>query len=203
MRGNDFNIVLLIIFIPFCLFEIPLNMLMKRLNPSTWLSGMLFGCGVLTVCQGVVESFGGLIACRFILGIFEAGVSPGCIYLISMYYPRYELPRRMSWWYISSVTAGAFGGLFAYAIANLDGAGGYSAWRWIFIIEGLISVVVSVIMKFWVPNWPEKCKFLNAEEKAVLLKRLAEDTGASVARMDRMDKLAFKRIAKDWKIYVG
>lgn len=86
--------------------------------------------GVMGICQGVVKNYASLVACRFILGIFEAGIGPGSIYLISMYYRRYELPSRLSWWYVSGVVAGAFGGLLAYAIAKMDGIRHYSGWRW-------------------------------------------------------------------------
>lgn len=86
--------------------------------------------GIMSICQGVVQSYGALVACRFILGIFEAGLSPGTILLITMYYRREELPWRLAWWYMSGTAAGAFGGLLAYAIANMDGVQGYSGWRW-------------------------------------------------------------------------
>lgn len=84
----------------------------------------------MSICQGVVKTFGGLLGCRFVLGIFESGLSPGTILLITMYYKREELPWRLSWWYMSGTGAGAFGGLLAYAIANMDGIQGYKGWRW-------------------------------------------------------------------------
>jgi sugar phosphate permease len=101
----------------------------------------------------------------------------------------------------ASILAGAFGGLLAYAIADMDGIGGYGAWRWIFIIEGLVTVVVGVFSKFFIPDWPEKAKFLTDTERALLLSRLKEDAGEAV--MNRLDKRAAKRIFGDWKIYCG
>lgn len=91
--------------------------------------------------------------------------------------------------------------LLAYAIAQMDGIQGYSGWRWIFIIEGLVTVVVAVIAKFLIVDWPEKSRFLNNEERALLLSRLAEDRGD--ARMDRLDRPALKRVFGDIKIYLG
>jgi MFS family permease len=72
------------------------------------------------------QSFGALVALRFLLGIFEAGLVPGAVYLISMYYKRYELQWRLSVFFCASILAGAFGGLFAYALTHMDGIGGYS-----------------------------------------------------------------------------
>jgi hypothetical protein len=75
--------------------------------------------------------------------------------------------------------------------------------RWIFIIEGVMTVVVGVIAKFWLVDWPEQAKFLSADEKALLARKLADDAGGGAARMDRLDKSAIRRILTDWKIYTG
>ena len=83
----------------------------------------------------------------------------------------------------------------------MAGIGGYNGWRWIFIIEGLATVVIAVIARIFIVDWPEKAKFLTTEERQLLLRRLSED-GAE-ARMDRLDKKARKRVFGDWKIYVG
>ncbi|KAK6070074.1 transporter C11D3.18C 6 [Seiridium cupressi] len=201
MTGRDYNVALFIFFIPYILFEIPSNMIIKRVPPSTWLSVIMVLWGIATIGQGLVRNNGQLIACRFILGLFEAGLFPGCVYLISMYYKRYELQWRMSLFFCASILAGAFSGLLAFAIANMGGVGGYGAWRWIFIIEGLLTVVVGCISKWWIADWPETAKFLNDEERQILVSRLARDTGE--ARMDHLDKRSTKRIATDWKIYAG
>jgi MFS family permease len=119
MVKHDYNIALFIVFVPFILCETPSNMLLKRITPRVWLSFLFFGCGLMAICQGITQSFSGLVACRFVLGMFEAGISPGSILLITMYYRREELPRRICWWYMSGTIAGAFGGLLAYALANM------------------------------------------------------------------------------------
>jgi MFS family permease len=80
--------------------------------------------------MGLVQNTEGLIGCRVLLGIFEAGIVPGCIYLISMYYKRYEVQWRMSLFFSASILAGAFSGLLAFAIAKMKGVGGFEAWRW-------------------------------------------------------------------------
>lgn len=89
----------------------------------------------------------------------------------------------------------------AYAIANMDNVAGYKAWRWIFILEGLATIVLAVIAKFLIVDWPESATFLTDDERALLLRRLAEDQGE--AQMDKMDKKALKRTFSDPKIYLG
>jgi hypothetical protein len=83
----------------------------------------------------------------------------------------------------------------------MDGVAGYSGWRWIFILEGLATIVVAVIAKFIVVDWPETARFLTEDERALLLRRLAEDQGE--ARMDRLDKKSLRRAFSDPKIYLG
>jgi len=83
----------------------------------------------------------------------------------------------------------------------MDGVAGYSGWRWIFIIEGLATVVIAVISKFIIVDWPEKAKFLNDEERSLLLRRLSADQGE--ARMNRLDRRSAVRVFTDLKIYLG
>ncbi|KAI9809569.1 MAG: hypothetical protein M1825_000001 [Sarcosagium campestre] len=117
-----------------------------------------------------------------------------------MYYKRHEVQKRGTAFFISGLVAGAFGGLLAYALAKMDGIGNYSGWRWIFIIEGLLTIVVAIISKWLIADWPETAKFLNESEKA-LLKRRLEDSG-SIGHMDSLTRDAALKIFKDWKIWI-
>jgi len=131
MKGNDYNVALFIFFVPYILFEVPSNILIKKVAPSTWLAGLMFFWGVITIGQGLITTNGGLQAMRFLLGFFESGFFPGCTYLISMYYKRYELQWRYNIFFTGSILAGSFSGLLAYAISHMDGVCGYAGWRWI------------------------------------------------------------------------
>ncbi|KAF2224444.1 major facilitator superfamily protein, partial [Elsinoe ampelina] len=201
MTGRDYNIALFIFFPPYILFEVPCNILIKRMKPSTFLSVIMVLWGIATTAQGFVKNTAGLAGCRFLLGLFEAGFFPGCVYLISMYYKRYELQRRFTFFFSASIISGSFSGFLAYAIANMSGVGGYGGWRWIFILEGLFTVLVGIASKWFVADWPEQAKFLNEDERRMLRVRLKQDGGD--IRMDRLDKAARKRVFSDWKIYCG
>jgi len=83
----------------------------------------------------------------------------------------------------------------------MEGIAGYAGWRWIFIIEGLLTVVLGALSKFWIVDWPETAKFLNEEERAMLVQKLAIDMGPG--RMDRLDKRSARRVFTDWKIWCG
>lgn len=189
-------------FIPYIALEIPSNILLKRLRPSIYLPSLIIGWGIVTIGQGVTTSFAGLVVCRVLIGVFEAGFFPGMVYLISMYYQRSELQRRLSTLWSSAILSGAFSGLLAYGLAHLDGVAGYGGWRWIFIIEGAVTVLVAVGAMFILPDWPHTAKFLSEAERHMLERRLSRETGDD-CRMDTWGKGTAKRVLGDVKIWLG
>lgn len=218
MAGNDYNIALFVFFITYILFEVPCNMILKKIRPSVFLSFIIGACGILTIGQGVTASFGGLIACRVLIGLFEAGFVPGCVYLISMFYKRHELQWRVNLFYTASILAGAFSGFLAYAISYMAGVANYNGWRWIFILEGkrrlsifvintngciigAATVLIAIFAAFYTPDWPQTSKFLTEEERGLLLARLAADTPD--ATMNHWNKKTAMRVFGDVKIWLG
>ena len=111
MVGNDFNVALLVQIAPYIFFEVPSNLILKHVRPSYWLGGMSLCWGFMTLGQGLVKTYSGLIALRFFLGVFEAGLVPGAVYLTSMYYTRFELQKRMVGLYVANCVAIATGGV--------------------------------------------------------------------------------------------
>ncbi|KAI9854642.1 MAG: hypothetical protein M1824_000228 [Vezdaea acicularis] len=200
--GPKYNDALVIFFVPYILFEIPSNILLKKFTPRIWLSSCLILVGFVTCMQGLVHNFSGLLATRFFLGVFETGVFPGCFYLISMWYKSFEAQRRYTFFFSSTTLAGAFGGLLAAAIGKMQGLRGYSGWRWIFILEGSLTFVVGIIFLFTLPNFPEDSNWLTEDEKAFVKARLAADQGPTA--IERPIKLAdVLRCFKDYKFLLG
>jgi MFS family permease len=87
--------------------------------------------GLVMTCHGFVRNFPELCGVRVLLGLFEAGFFPGAILLISKWYLPGESQTRIAIFFTASAIAGAFSGLLAFAIANMDGVGGYEGWRWV------------------------------------------------------------------------
>lgn len=99
-------------------FEIPSNILLKKLSPRIWLSICGIGFGLVMVFQGLTQNYSGILATRFFLGLFECGMFPGCFYLLGMWYKRSEAQKRFTFFFCSTSLAGAFGGLLASAIGK-------------------------------------------------------------------------------------
>ncbi|KAI0971239.1 MFS general substrate transporter [Xylaria arbuscula] len=202
LYGNRYNIALFVFFIPHALLEIPSNIFIKKVRPSLYFSSLMFGWGIVNMSMGFIKTYPQLVVLRVLLGILESGVGPGIIYMTSMYYRRHQLQFRMSMFFSAQTFAGAFGGLLAYAIAELDGYFNIRAWRWIFIIEGAATTFIALIAVFLIADWPDQARFLSPEEKALLKRILAEDGGEKF-RMDTLNKHACRLIFRDWKIWVG
>lgn len=137
---------------------------------------------------------------RFIIGLLEAGLIPGSIFLLSTYYPRYELQWRVSMLHVGNATSNAFGGLIAYGVASIRSSNGWNGWRWIFVIEGTITIGVTLLCWAFVPNWPSTAKWLTTSERETLQHRIRQD--GIVGRMDKLDQKAVIRCIRDWKVYV-
>ncbi|KAF2184415.1 MFS general substrate transporter [Zopfia rhizophila CBS 207.26] len=200
--GNKYNTALVIFFVPYVLFEIPSNVLLKKFKPRVWLSICMFGFGFVTVCQGLAQNYSGILATRFFLGLFETGMFPGAFYLIGMWYRRHEAQRRYTFFFSSTTLAGAFGGLLASAIGKMDGMRGYRGWRWIFILEGVLTCVVSFFFYFLLPNFPEEAKWLSEDERAYIKARLQQDQGKSAAER-AITVRDVGQVFKDPKVIVG
>jgi MFS family permease len=202
LKNVEYNTALTIFFVPYVAFEIPANILLKKLSPRIWLSSCMFMFGVVSICQGLVTSYGGLLTTRFFLGLFEAGMFPGCFYLIGMWYKRSEAQRRYSFFFSSTTLAGAFGGLLASAIGKMDGMRGYHGWRWIFILEGVLTSVVAIAFFFLIPSFPEDANWLTEEERRYVKARLQVDQGRSAAER-KITIRDIGRVFKDYKVILG
>ncbi|KAF7537490.1 hypothetical protein G7054_g3680 [Neopestalotiopsis clavispora] len=145
LTGLQYNIALSLFFIPYILFEIPSNILLKKFKrPSVYLGTLVTSWGIIMMCHGFVKNFAGLMVVRMILGILEAGFYPGAVYLCTFWYMPKELATRISVFYCFSALSGAFSGLLAAGIAEMDGVAGYRGWQWIFILEGILTIILGI-----------------------------------------------------------
>jgi len=197
--GIQYNDCLAILFPFYIAAEIPSNMMMKRIRPSIWLTFIMFFWSIMMISQGFVKNYSGLMATRVFLGLFEGGLYPGVNYYITQWYCRGECGFRMALFFSAATLAGAFGGILARGIAEMNGVAGIAAWAWIFILEGLASVVVSLGAYWMIYDYPSEATFLTADERDEVKRRLDADSGHLSNDFDL--KYVWQAI-KDWKIYV-
>lgn len=181
--GDRYTIVLVLFFPTYFLLELPSNMVLRKVGSANWLSFIGLSWGAVMIGQGFVESWITLGICRILLGAFEAGFFPGCVYLITCWYKRYEVQKRLGGFYLFSVGIGGLANILAFGLMQMEGQAGLRGWRWIFIIEGILTCVVAIAAWFIILDFPDKAEkkgFMTGAEAAVVLKRIEDDRGDSV-----------------------
>ncbi|KAF2713287.1 bodown198 [Pleomassaria siparia CBS 279.74] len=209
MSGRDYNDSLTIFFVSYAAAEPITNLLLKKMSPRVFFTVIIILWGAIMTLMGTVKSQAGLLACRWFLGLAEAGLFPGVNYYLSCWYKRSELGFRAALFFSAAALAGSFGGLLAAAITQIcpDKKGGsrcysgYEGWRWIFIIEGLITVFVGLFCWWMVNDFPDTARFLTPDERIRALRRLRDD-GQARAETESFDRKYVFAAVKDWKTWV-
>ncbi|KAH8164879.1 hypothetical protein CIB48_g3363 [Xylaria polymorpha] len=175
----QFTIALMIFLVGYFLFEVPSNILLKKFRPS--------------------RCYAQITGVRFLLGVFEAGLFPGLVYYLTFWYKTDERSVRVAFILASATLAGAFGGAIAYGVGHLNQVRGLSGWRWLFILEGIPSVLSSLFVWFILPDYPETAKWLSEEERELATQRLAVDGAkGSASGLTWNDA---KETLTDWRLY--
>ncbi|KJA24661.1 hypothetical protein HYPSUDRAFT_38748 [Hypholoma sublateritium FD-334 SS-4] len=176
--GNQFNTALAVFYVTYIAVELPSNIILKKMKPNRWIPLLVLLWGIVTTLSSLVESFGGLVAIRLFLGLCEGGLLPGIILYLSTIYKRHELQLRVGIFYASASLSGAFGGLLATAILHMDGVGGLAGWRWIYILEGLATVVSAIIAAYFLPETLAAASFFTEEEREFAIARFRLDSSS-------------------------
>ncbi|KAI0882003.1 major facilitator superfamily MFS-1 [Annulohypoxylon maeteangense] len=179
--GTRYSIVTLVFFITYILFQPPSTVLTREIGPRIYLPSIILAWGAVMIGFGFSPSYQVLLALRIILGVFEAGYFPGCVYLLSTWYTRYEVGRRYSVFYLLGCVASACSGILAFGLIQMNGVAGLPGWRWIFIIEGVLTCLLSFIGYWLLVDFPDSkrksWRFLNERERAWIIRRVKADRG--------------------------
>ncbi|RSH93567.1 hypothetical protein EHS25_007925 [Saitozyma podzolica] len=205
LTSTQYSVVLLVFFISYVLFEIPSNLLLTRIRPSLYLSGLCVIWGGVAAAMAATSNWQQLAGVRFALGVIEAGFAPGVAFYLSSWYKRYELASRFSIYYTATAVSGAFSGLLAGVITqHLNGERGLQGWQWLFLIEGVASSFVGLWTWFIMPDYPSTTKWLSEEEQILAAQRLAHDGLANtVGAQGHMGHYeAIKAVFSDWRVYL-
>ncbi|TLD11714.1 hypothetical protein PspLS_11790 [Pyricularia sp. CBS 133598] len=180
MSGDQYLTGLTIYFVGYVIFEIPCNIILKRTTPQLWLPTLTVAWGIVATLMGIVTNPAGFLAARFFLGVTESGLFPGVVYYFSMWYQRRERQYRIALFFSGAALAGAFGGILAWGIGHMRGVVWDNSWRWIFILEGIATVIVAFAAYFFIQNYPDTATFLSPAEKRTIHARLAADSDATL-----------------------
>ncbi|AAW46132.2 conserved hypothetical protein [Cryptococcus deneoformans JEC21] len=202
MTTQQFATAVSILFVGYLPYQIVSNVLISRISrPGLYICIACAIWGVLSACTAAVKSYGALLAVRIMLGFVEAVFFPGAIYLLSAWYTKNELGKRIGGLYIGQQVGNAFGGLIAAGCLKLDGVHGIAGWRWLFIIEGAATVGAALLCAFVLPEYPYNARLLKPLEREVAVWRLEIEAGAAEGNEKVGAWAGFKEGFHDPKLY--
>ncbi|KAH7908986.1 MFS general substrate transporter [Hygrophoropsis aurantiaca] len=228
LTGNKYNIALTMFFIPYCIFECPAKYIslchphlfwkfiylffviqpcsesiqtIQWFAANRWLPGIMILWGLIMTLMGLVKTYPQLVGVRVCLGIAEAGLFPGVVYYLSLWYPRHMLQYRVGLFFGAATLAGAFSGLLAFGIGYMGGTKGLEGWSWIFILEGIATIVVAVAALFILVDFPDTAKFLTQEERAFIIWRKKYDN-SSVGEEENFAPRHVWAAFADWQVWL-
>ncbi|KAJ3773078.1 MFS general substrate transporter [Lentinula raphanica] len=179
LKGQEFATLLSILYVGYIIMQIPSNMFLNYIGkPSLYLPGCMVIWGMISCLTGITKNFVGALLTRFFLGFVEAAFFPGALFLLSKWYKREEIGRRTAILYIGNLISNAFGSLMASGIlSGMQGTLGHAAWRWLFYIEGALTVFVAICAMFILPDFPTTTRWLTPLERTLAVRRMKEDAG--------------------------
>ncbi|KAI2638357.1 MFS transporter [Xylaria nigripes] len=182
---GQYNLIVGIFFVPYVnvlkvVFAPPVALLGKRIGPSRMLPILMLCFGSFTILIAATRNFGGLFALRFLLGAVESGFFPLVIFYLTTFYRRSELARRLAIFYAASNIANAFSGLLAFGVFQIKSHLIDHPWRWLFIIEGVLTILFAVFALYYLPKSAAEANFLTEDEKALAYHRIQVDSSSIV-----------------------
>jgi MFS family permease len=162
-----------IFFIGYFFFEVPSNVLLKKFGARLWIARIMISWGVISACMIFVKGEWSFYALRFLLGLAEAGFFPGIIFYLTLWYPSKHRSTRTAWFVAAIAVSGVIGNpVSGWIMDQLSGAMGLAGWQWLFLAEGIPSILVGFWVIYYLESSIEEAKWLTAEEKALLASNL-------------------------------
>lgn len=171
-----------IFFIGYAVFEIPSNLILHRVGARVWLSRIMVTWGLASAAMMFAHDETSFYVLRFILGVAEAGFSPGVILFSTYWFPASQRGKALGVYYFGLPVALVLGGpLSGLILEAMGGQLGLRNWQWMFILEGMAASVVGVVAFFYLVSKPRDAKWLNADEKTALEAAIAAEDNRKVA----------------------
>ncbi|KAK5658306.1 hypothetical protein OQA88_2281 [Cercophora sp. LCS_1] len=205
LNDQEYATCLSILYVGYILMQVPSNIFINRVSrPSWYIAVVMIIWGLISTLTGVVNNFAGMVVARFFLGFVEAAFLPGSLLILSKWYTRKELTIRTSILFCGNLISNAFSALIgAGVLSNMQGVLGHAAWRWLFWIEGVATIVIALAAFFILPDLPHNTRGFTEEERLIAQHRMTEDVGEADA--DSADQKMFDgffMVVKDPLVYV-
>jgi ACS family tartrate transporter-like MFS transporter len=166
-------------FFSYLLAEMPSNLMLERFGPRIWLSRITISWGVVAVLMAFIYNANSFYLLRFLLGLAEAGFAPGSIYFINLWAPKRYRSKSVVISALAIPFSVIFGGPIAGLFLSLDRVGGLAGWQWLFLVEGLPSILFGIFTLRYLTDRPEQARWLSSEQRSWLVRELQSDAAAA------------------------
>ena len=191
-----------IFFVGYLLFEVPSNMLLKRIGTRKTLLRIMFCWGIVSAATMFVTTPMQFYVLRFLLGVFEAGFFPGVIYYLTLWYPPKRRALVMAMFLTATLFAGIIGGpLSGLIMSSMNGVNGWHGWQWMFLLQGLPSSVLGIVAYLYLSDNPNVAPWLSPREKTLIDAQLAPEC-AAINALEATSQNAFRRLITNPKIFI-
>lgn len=163
-------------FIGYIVLDIPSALAVHRYGARLWLARIMGTWGIITVLLGFASSPVHFFVLRFLLGAAEAGFYPGCIYYITLWFPREHRVRALGIFTLGAPLGSMLGSLVGGALLDMNGKLGLAGWQWTFLMTGLPAILMTGALLLWLPSSPREARFLSTEERDILLAAVEKGT---------------------------
>ncbi|KAK5735750.1 hypothetical protein LTR17_007922 [Elasticomyces elasticus] len=198
LSGDNYELLGVAFYAAYIVFQFT-SLGWKVFQPHIWVTCVVIFWGTVSTLQATTSSWGGLFACRFILGVAETMFGPGMPLYLSFFYPREYMGLRFGIFLSGAALANAYGGALAYGISQAHSS--ISNWRFLFIIEGVPTVLLAVVTFFYLPDRPETARFLNVREREVAAALAKTQPGNTIDKAGLQPKLSLEAF-KDYRNYL-
>ncbi len=165
-----------VFFIGYFLFEVPSNLILERVGAKIWIARIMILWGLVSAGMMFTSGEATFYAFRFVLGVAEAGFFPGIILYLTYWFTRVHRARMVAGFMTAITLSGVIGGpVSGLILSRFSGAAGLAGWQWLYLLEGLPSVVVGLLVLGLLDDGPAKAKWLSDDEKELLLRRIEEE----------------------------
>jgi ACS family tartrate transporter-like MFS transporter len=162
-------------FLAYFLFEVPSNLAMKKVGARVWLARIMISWGLVSACMAFMTGPWSFYSLRFLLGAAEAGFFPGVLLYLTWWFPKEYRGRVVSMFYVAVPLSSFVGSPLSAALLSLDGWMGLHGWQWLFIVEGMPSVLLGFATLILLPDRPNQAKWLSLVEKTWLTETIERE----------------------------
>src|SRR5580692_9069648 len=164
-----------IFFLGYALCDLPSSLLLRRFGTRLWIARIMISWGIVSACMVLIGSPHSFYLLRFLLGVAEAGFVPGMLLYLTFWFPSHERARAVAKFMTATSLAGVVGAPLSSALLKLDGVAGLSGWQWLFLFEGVPTVLLGVSVLFVLKDGPDAAGWLKPEERTWLKSELRKD----------------------------